>query len=103
MHCMVQTGDFDIITRDWLSEMNIVQKTITKVASPSLGYEAGILTQLKTCIKKIIEKKLKVITNAGALTMTTLKEKVEGLKKRKGLKVVVASVVGDRAKAPQKP
>jgi hypothetical protein len=35
--------------------------------------------------------------------MTTLKEKVEGLKKRKGLKVVVASVVGDRAKAPQKP
>jgi hypothetical protein len=94
---MVRTGNVDIITGDWLSEMNIAWNAITKAANPSLGYEAGFLTQLSTCLEEIVERKLKVITNAGALNTAALKQRVEELCQERGLgdKVVVASVVGD--------
>ncbi|KFY85775.1 hypothetical protein V500_08144 [Pseudogymnoascus sp. VKM F-4518 (FW-2643)] len=95
MRRMVDTGSVDIITGDWLSEMNIAWNAITKASNPSLGYEAGFLTQLSTCIESIAEKKLKVVTNAGALNTAALKDEVEALCAERGLDLKVAGVYGD--------
>ena len=93
---MVETGNVDIITGDWLSEMNIAWNAIAKSADPSLGYEAGFLDQLSQCIDSIVAKGLKVITNAGALNTAALASKIEELCRTTGNEeVVVAQVVGD--------
>ncbi len=95
MQRMAISGDVDVITGDWLSEMNIAWNAI-KAENPELGYEAGFLTQLEESIDDIVSKGIKVITNAGALNTTSLTVKVEEMCKRKGHeKVVIASVVGD--------
>lgn len=95
MRRMVEGGFVDVITGDWLSEMNIAWNAITKASNPALGYEAGFLAQLETCIEKVAEKKLKIVTNAGALNTAVLKEKVERLCDARGVGLKVAAVEGD--------
>jgi len=96
MRRMVRDGNVDIITGDWLSEMNIAWNAIIKKGNPELGYEAGFLTQLGDCIDEIVAKGIKVVTNAGALNTAALAKKVEALCKERGHeKVTVAMVVGD--------
>ncbi len=95
MRRMVHTGGVDVITGDWLSEMNIAWNAIVKASDPSLGYEAGFLSQLETCLEEIVERGLKIVTNAGALNTLALKERVEELAKTKGVDIIVAGVVGD--------
>jgi hypothetical protein len=96
MRRMVTEGNVDVITGDWLSEMNIAWNAIVKKDNPQLGYEVGFLDQLKDCIHDIVSKGIKVITNAGALNTPCLTRKVEELCRERGYdKVIVASVVGD--------
>lgn len=96
MRRMVQEGHVDIITGDWLSEMNIAWNAITKKDNPELGYEVGFLDQLGDCIDDIVGKGIKVITNAGALNTPSLTKKVKELCKERGHHdIIVASVIGD--------
>lgn len=64
---MISAGHLDAIAGDWLSELNIAWNAIRKYENPLLGYEVGFLEQLEECIGIIAEKKLKLVTNAGAL------------------------------------
>lgn len=96
MQRMVRDGNVDVITGDWLSEMNIAWNAIAKKSNPQLGYEVGFLEQLEDCIDDIVTKGIKIITNAGALNTPLLTQKVEELCKENGhYNIVVASVVGD--------
>ncbi|KAL3462122.1 hypothetical protein BJX64DRAFT_259676 [Aspergillus heterothallicus] len=97
MHRMAHTGNVDIIVGDWLSEMNIAWNAIAKASDPEAGFEQGFLAQLSTCLERIVEGGIKVVTNAGALNTPVLARKVEELCRERGLagKVVVAAVLGD--------
>lgn len=96
MKRMVQNGNVDVITGDWLSEMNIAWNAIAKKDDPELGYEVGFLEQLEDCIDDIVARQIKVITNAGALNTPCLTQKVKDLCTLKGhTNVIIASVVGD--------
>ena len=96
MHRMVRDGNVDVITGDWLSEMNIAWNAIAKKENPQLGYEVGFLDQLEDCIDDIVARGIKVITNAGALNTLALTHKVEELCRERGHNnVIVASVLGD--------
>jgi hypothetical protein len=93
---MLREGEVDVITGDWLSEMNIAWNAITKAENPDLGYEIGFYDQLMECMDEIVEKSIKVVTNAGALNAPALTAKIEQLCKSRGhTDVVVATVVGD--------
>jgi hypothetical protein len=93
---MAQTGDVDIITGDWLSEMNIAWNAIAKADDPNLGYEVGFLDQLEESIDVIVEKKIKVVTNAGALNSEGLRDRVREMCVRKGYEgIKIAAVLGD--------
>lgn len=98
---MVRSGNVDVITGDWLSEMNIAWNAITKQeVDPSLGYEAGFLTQLEECLDEIVARGIRVVTNAGALNTEALYEKVRAMCARRGHPdVVVAAVLGDDVSA----
>ncbi|KAK6429098.1 hypothetical protein LTR95_014752, partial [Oleoguttula sp. CCFEE 5521] len=92
---MVREGNVDVITGDWLSEMNIAWNAIAKAENPDLGYEIGFYDQLGECIEEVAARKIKVVTNAGALNATTLSRKVEELCASRGLNLTIATVLGD--------
>lgn len=95
MKRMVQHGNVDVITGDWLSEMNIAWNAIVKKQNPDLGYERGFLEQLEECLDDIVAQDIKVITNAGALNTRSLTREVRKLCKSRGYEVSVAAVLGD--------
>ena len=96
MYRMAHTPNIDVITGDWLSEMNIAWNAITKASDPTLGYETGFLDQLEESIDVIVERGIKVVTNAGALNTEALRERVRRMCVERGYGGVrVAAVLGD--------
>ncbi|KIW76631.1 hypothetical protein Z517_09075 [Fonsecaea pedrosoi CBS 271.37] len=93
---MVAENNIDVITGDWLSEMNIAWNAIAKKDNRELGYEDGFFLQLEECIDDIVAKGIKVVTNAGALNTQSLTKKVRELLRSKGHdQITVAAVLGD--------
>jgi hypothetical protein len=97
MQRMVRSGNVDVITGDWLSEMNIAWNAIIKQEVDSnLGYENGFYEQLEECLDGIMERDIKVVTNAGALNTMMLYKKVQKLCQDRGYEnSIVAAVLGD--------
>lgn len=96
MYRMARDGNVDIIVGDWLSEMNIAWNAIAKDQDPSLGYEPGFLMQLGESIDLIAQKKIRVVTNAGALNTEALGQEVYDLCLKKGYQdMKIAVVLGD--------
>ncbi|KAJ4149181.1 hypothetical protein NW754_000621 [Fusarium falciforme] len=94
---MVRSGNVNVITGDWLSEMNIAWNAITKQeVDPDLGYENGFFEQLDECLDDIMQRDIRVVTNAGALNTEALYRKVRALCEKRGYgDCVVAAVLGD--------
>ena len=63
----VRNGPIDYLVMDYLAEvtMSIMQKQ--KLKDPKLGYARDIIPLMKEIIPDIIEKNIKVITNAGGV------------------------------------
>ncbi|KXJ88984.1 hypothetical protein Micbo1qcDRAFT_150207 [Microdochium bolleyi] len=94
---MVRSGSVDVITGDWLSEMNIAWNSIAiKEIGPHVGYENGFYVQLEECLDDIMSRGIKVVTNAGALNPGALVDKIRALCVAKGYPPsTVAVVLGD--------
>ncbi|KAF2498485.1 duf1446 domain-containing protein [Lophium mytilinum] len=96
MHRMVTEGYLDAITGDWLSELNIAWNAIRKHDDPTKGYEVGFLEQLDDCIDIIAEKKIKLVSNAGALNTPECAKKVREICEKHGHgHLKVAYIEGD--------
>lgn len=89
---VAQGGPVDVITGDYLAEvtMSILGKMRRK--NPELGYVPTFLMQLAPAVPVLLEKKIKVVVNAGGLNpeglANVLREKSGGMAK-------VATVAGD--------
>jgi Acyclic terpene utilisation family protein AtuA len=96
-HRMITQGPIDAVVGDWLSEMNIAWRAMSMQSDPKSGFEVGFLEQLSDCVEIVAEKRIRVVTNAGALNPLELATQVEMLCKERGLegKLKVASVLGD--------
>jgi hypothetical protein len=93
---MAQDGNVDVIVGDWLSEMNIAWNAIAKAEDASLGYEAGFLQQLSESIDLIVERDIKVVTNAGALNTAALAAETRAMCMARGYRETkIALVLGD--------
>jgi hypothetical protein len=93
---MVTEGYLDAITGDWLSELNIAWNAIRKHDDPTKGYEVGFLEQLDDCIDIIAEKKIKLVSNAGALNTQECAKKVREICAARGHEhLKVAYIEGD--------
>ena len=88
-------GPLDYVTMDFLAEitMSILRKQQLK--NPHLGYAGDFLTQLETCLPLIVEKKVKVINNAGGINPVGLGREILKLARRKGFDLKVGVVYGD--------
>lgn len=79
---MVSDDRVDAICGDWPSELNIAWNAIRKYEDPTEGYEVGFLEQLDDCIDIIAEKKMKLVSNAGALNTPECAQKAKEIRER---------------------
>ncbi|MCB1184720.1 DUF1446 domain-containing protein [bacterium] len=91
----LQGGRLDYVTMDFLAEitMSILRKQ--QLRKPELGYAGDFLTQLETCLPLIVQKKVKVITNAGGINPLGLGRGIIELAKSMGFDLKVGVVHGD--------
>lgn len=88
-------GNVDVITGDYLAEMNLAANAEATAAGTHPGYEPSALEGLTLSLDVINEKRIKVVINGGSLRPKALAEKVHALIKEKKLNLKVAYVSGD--------
>jgi hypothetical protein len=91
----VELGPVDVVTLDFLAEitMSIMQKQ--RARDPKSGYARDFIAQVEAALPILVERGIKVITNAGGVNPLacrgTLLERIQ----QHGHQVEVAAVVGD--------
>ena len=75
----IEGGPLDYVTIDYLAEitMSILQGQRRK--NPELGYAPDFLDQMRECLPLMVERGVKVITNAGGINPLGLGRKIREL------------------------
>jgi len=92
---MVNGGDIDVLTGDWLAELTMLILHKQRLRNPELGYASTFLRQMEQVLASCIERGIKVVTNAGGLNPAGCAGKVREVAAKLGLDVRVAFVDGD--------
>ncbi|MBN4927809.1 DUF1446 domain-containing protein [Hoyosella rhizosphaerae] len=95
MREMLEGGDVDYITGDYLAELTMLILGRDRMKDPSLGYAKTFVRQVEECLSLALEQGVKIVTNAGGLNPAGLAEKIREIADNQGLKVNVAHVEGD--------
>jgi hypothetical protein len=92
---MVNGGPIDVLTGDWLAELTMLILARNRMKDPAAGFARSFLTQVEQVMGTCLERRIKVVSNAGGLSPDRLAAEVEALAARLGLSPVVAYVEGD--------
>jgi len=95
MREMLEGGDLDVLTGDYLAELTMLILFRNRMKDPNSGYATTFLRQLEDCLGIAWEKGVRIVTNAGGLNPAGCAAAVGDLAKRLGLRVNVAHVEGD--------
>jgi hypothetical protein len=97
---MVERGDIDYLCCDHLAELTMSILAKQRAKSPDRGYTRDILDLLRGALPGIVEKGIRVVTNAGGANPRAAADAVIALVKELGLSGVrVAVVTGDDVEA----
>ncbi len=92
---MVEGGPLDVVTGDYLAELTMMILWKAKQRDPSTGYARTFLAQLEQVLGTVLERKIRVVTNAGGLNPAGLATKISELAASLGLSPKVAYLDGD--------
>ena len=92
---MVNGGDIDVLTGDWLAELTMLILHKQRLRNPELGYASTFLRQMEQVLATCLGRGIKVVTNAGGLNPSGCAEKLREIAATLGLDVNVAYVDGD--------
>jgi hypothetical protein len=92
---MVEGGDIDVLTGDWLAELTMLILHKQRVRNSEAGYASTFLTQMEQVLAPCIERGIKVVSNAGGLNPSGCADRVRQIAARLGIKVAVAHIEGD--------
>ncbi|XP_063686352.1 uncharacterized protein LOC134820062 [Bolinopsis microptera] len=92
---LVNKGSIDFLVGDYLAEVTMSILAAMKKKKPELGFCPDFFEHLAPNGPKIVEKKIKVVVNAGGLNPDACAKRLGGLLQQFGLNLKVASVVGD--------
>ena len=92
---MVDGGDIDVLTGDWLAELTMLILHKQRLRNPEAGYAGTFLLQMEQVLATCVERGIKVVTNAGGLNPAGCAERVRQVAAKLGLQVNVAHVEGD--------
>lgn len=91
---MVEGGDIDILTGDYLAELTMFILSKAKAAGRP-GYAGTFLRQMEEVLGTCLDRGIRVVTNAGGLDPAGLAHELDALGKRLGLPLKVAHLTGD--------
>ncbi|KAJ2893751.1 hypothetical protein MKZ38_008288 [Zalerion maritima] len=98
---LVREGPVDVVTADYLAEVNIAWLALERQQDPTKGYESSFLRQLDEETAHIIaDKGIKIIHNGGALNPKGLADAIQAQLASYGIvSLKIAYVVGDDVSA----
>jgi hypothetical protein len=95
MREMLEGGDLDYLTGDYLAELTMLILGRDVMKDPSTGYAKSFVRQMTDCLALARQKGVKIVANAGGLNPAGLAEKLREVAAEQGVDVVIAHVEGD--------
>ncbi|AKJ06160.1 uncharacterized protein DUF1446 [Archangium gephyra] len=92
---MLEGGPLDVLTGDYLAELTLLILGRDRQKNPAGGYARTFLRQLEETLGLAVEKKVRIVANAGGLNPAGLANDLRALAAKLGLSVRVAHVEGD--------
>lgn len=92
---MVEGGPIDVLTGDLLAELTMAILLKQKMKNPESGYAHTFLKQMEQVMGACLDKKIRVVTNAGGLNPKGLAQALEKTAQKLGLKPKIAYIEGD--------
>ena len=95
MREMLEGGDLDVLTGDYLAELTMLILGRDKMRDPTLGYARTFLKQVEECLGLALERGVKIVSNAGGLNPAGLADRLRQVADGLGLSPRIAYVQGD--------
>lgn len=92
---MLTGGPLDVLTGDYLAELTMLILGRDRLKDPSLGYAKTFLRQLEEGLGEALDRRVKVVSNAGGLNPAGLAAAIQELADKLGLHPKIAYVEGD--------
>src|SRR5215210_6074860 len=92
MREMLEGGPLDVLTGDYLAELTMLILGRDRAKDPTRGYARTFLAQLEECLGLAVDRRVKVVVNAGGLNPAGLADAVRDLAGRLGVPVAVGHV-----------
>ena len=92
---MVLGGPIDVLTGDYLAELTMLILWKARAKDPSTGYASTFLRQMEEVLGTCMERKIRVVVNAGGLNPAGLAERLRALAERIGVRARIAHIEGD--------
>ena len=91
----VERGPIDYVTLDFLAEitMSIMQKQ--RAHDPEMGFARDFIAQVDQTLELLLDRGIRVVTNAGGVNPAACRRAVLATAARKGRAIHVAAVAGD--------
>ena len=92
---MVRGGPIDVLTGDYLAELTMALLFRLKMKNPEAGYTPTFLKQMEEIMGECLDKKIKVVSNAGGLNPQGLAAELRKIAEKLGLHPRIACIEGD--------
>ena len=92
---MVQGGPIHVLTGDYLAELTMAILFRKQIKDPTAGYAATFLRQMEEIMGTCLDRKIRVVVNAGGLNPRALAQKLEKVAEDLGLNPAIAFIEGD--------
>ena len=92
---MVDGGPIDVLTGDYLAELTMAILFRQKLKDAALGYARPFLRQMEAVMGTCLERRIRVVSNAGGLNPRGLAEALQVLAEKLGLAPKIAFIEGD--------
>src|SRR5262245_2909732 len=92
MQEMLSGGPLDVLTGDYLAELTLLILGRDRLRDPSRGYARTFLRQMEDCLGLALERRVRVVANAGGLNPAGLAAALRALAERLGLPAKIAYV-----------
>jgi hypothetical protein len=92
---MVQGGPIDVLTGDYLAELTMAILFGQKMKNADWGYVKTFLEQMELVLGECLDKKIRVVSNAGGLNPKGLAKDLQKMADKLGLHPKIAYIEGD--------
>ena len=89
------TEPVDYLIMDYLAEVTMSLLAKARLKSPEAGYPPDFVTYLEPHLKTLLDRGVKVVSNAGGVNPMACKRALEGAAEKAGISLRVAVVEGD--------